>query len=90
MSELVLAIGDDSINFQNLDRDVETINKTKRGMKIVFYTGEIDETDLLSMISGEKSKKIGLVLWLPRDKVEAAIAVEKSAKARSGLPSSLS
>jgi hypothetical protein len=77
MSELILAIGDENVIFQNLDRDAETIDKTKRGMKVVFYTGAIDEADLLSMIGGEKSKKIGLVLWLPRDKVEAAIAAEK-------------
>ena len=77
MSELILAVGDDNVVFQNLDRDAHTIDKTKHGTKITFYSDAIQAEELLG---DSKSKKIGLVVWLPRDRVEAAIAKEKASK----------
>lgn len=74
MSELILAVGDENLKFQNLDRDAHTIDKTKSGTKITFYTDGLQAEEL---ISGGKSKNIGLVLWLPRDKVDAALAASK-------------
>jgi hypothetical protein len=75
MSELILAIGDDKVIFQNLDRDAQTIDKTKHGTKISFYTDAIQAEELLG---GGKSEKLGLVLWLPRKLVEEAISREKA------------
>jgi hypothetical protein len=77
MSELILAVGDDHVVFQNLDRDAHTIDKTKHGTKISFYTDAIQAEELLG---DGKTKKIGLVVWLPRDRVDAAIAKEKASK----------
>ena len=77
MSDLILAIGDENVVFQNLDRDAQTIDKTKHGTKISFYTDAIQAEELLG---GGKTKKMGLVIWLPRDQVEAAIAKEKASK----------
>jgi hypothetical protein len=77
MSELILAVGDDHVVFQNLDRDAHTIDKTKHGTKISFYTDAIQAEELLG---DGKTKKIGLVVWLPRDRVDAAIAEEKAKK----------
>jgi hypothetical protein len=77
MSELILAVGDDHVVFQNLDRDAHTIDKTKHGTKISFYTDAIQAEEFLG---DGKSKKIGLVVWLPRDRVDAAIAKEKASK----------
>jgi hypothetical protein len=73
MSELILAVGDENVVFQNLDSDAHTIDKTKHGTKITFYTNAIQAEEVLF----DKSAKIGLVVWLPRDKVEAAIKAEK-------------
>ena len=75
MSELILAVGDDNVVFQNLLNDAQTIDKTKHGTKITFYTDAIQAEELLS---GGETKKIGLVVWLPRDKVNAAIAASKN------------
>ena len=36
---------------------------------------------LLYVRSGGKPKMMGLVLWLPKERVDAAIAAEKAAKA---------
>lgn len=76
MSELILAVGDENVVFQILLNDAETINKTKRGTKITFYTGQVQVEELI--LGDKKTNKIGLVLWLPRDKVDAAIAAEKA------------
>lgn len=77
MSELILAVGDENVVFQNLLNDVRTIDKTKAGTKITFYTDAIQAEELLN---GGQTKKIGLVLWLPRDRVDAAVAAEKADK----------
>lgn len=74
MSELILAVGDENVVFQNLLNDAVTIDKTKRGTKITFYTDAVQSEELMF---GD-SKNIGLVLWLPRDRVNAAVAKEKS------------
>jgi hypothetical protein len=75
MSELILAVGDDQLRFQNLDTDAQTIDKTKHGTKITFYTDAIQAEELLG---GGKTEKIGLVLWLPRNRVVEIIAAAKS------------
>lgn len=76
MSELILAVGDENVVLQNLSNDAYTIDKTKHGTKITFYTDQMQAEELLN---GGETKKMGLVLWLPRDRVKAAIAAEKAA-----------
>lgn len=78
MSELILAVGDDNVVFQNLLNDAQTIDKTKHGTKISFYTDQVAAEELLDGDSS-RTKKLGLVVWLPRDKVNAALAAEKAA-----------
>lgn len=70
MSELIAAVGDENITFQNLIEDAHTVEKTKAGTKITFYTDAIQAEELLG---GRVTKKLGLVVWLPRDRVDAAI-----------------
>lgn len=74
MSELILAVGDEHVVFQNLLNDARSIDKTKAGTKITFYTDAIQAEEL---IGSRQPEKIGLVLWLPRERVEAAIAAER-------------
>ena len=77
MSDLILAVGDENVVFQMLDRDAQTIDKTKYGTKISFYTDAIQAEELLG---DGKTDKMGLVLWLPRARVDAAVAAEKAAR----------
>lgn len=56
MSELILAVGDENVIFQNLDRDAQTVVKTKHGTKITFYTDAIQAEEFLG---DGKPKKIG-------------------------------
>jgi len=79
MSELILAVGDDNVVFQNLLNDAQSVDKTKHGTKITFYTDQVAAEELLGGDSS-KTKKLGLVVWLPRDKVDAAIAAERGTK----------
>jgi hypothetical protein len=74
MSELILAIGDENVVFQNLDTDAHAIDKTRHGTKISFYTDAIQAEELLD---GGQPKKMGLVLWFPRNKVAEEIAKAK-------------
>lgn len=81
MSELILAVGDENVQIQNLLNDAHSIDKTKHGTKITFYTNAILAEELLLIAgSASKTKMMGLVLWLPRDKVDAAVAAKKGAK----------
>ena len=70
LSELIAAVGDDVVQFQNLDQDAYSLNyNAKSGTKISFATSEA--------ITTEGTAKLGLVIWLPRDAVNAAIAKAK-------------
>ncbi|HVI92331.1 MAG TPA: hypothetical protein VM659_28840 [Dongiaceae bacterium] len=72
ISDLILAVGDENLLFQNLLNDAQVIEKTKNGTRIVFYTNAIQAEEFTA--NGKQPKMMGLVLWLPRDKVDAAIA----------------
>lgn len=66
LSELITAVGDDKIEFQNLDNSLVSLDfNVKRGTTITFgtsMTASLDGTD-----------KLGLVVWLDREAVKAAI-----------------
>lgn len=67
LSELILAIGDDNIIAQNLDKAAITLSwGIKQGTKITFGT------DI--PLTPEGTKKLGLVIWLDREAVKAALA----------------
>lgn len=66
MSELIAAVGDDKIKFQNLDQSATDLNYTaKSGTKITFGTKQ--------PIDLKGTKDLGLVIWLPRDAVKKAL-----------------
>ena len=74
MSELMLAVGDENIRFQNLLNDAVCIDMTPKGSKVTFYTDALDPADLLDR---SNCKTVGLVVWLPKDRVDAAVAKAK-------------
>ena len=76
MSELILAVGDENVKFQNLLNAAQSVEKTKVGTKITFYTDAIQAEEVLF----GPAKMMGLVLWLPKDRVDAAIAAERKSK----------
>jgi hypothetical protein len=65
LSELIAAVGDDRIELQNLMHGDIDLSVGKRDGRITFYTG-IDKVQDL-MRGGERF--IGLVVWLPKERM---------------------
>jgi len=71
MSELILAVGDDNVQFQNLDQCASDINySAKKGTKITFGTEQ--------PVNLDGTEKLGLVIWLDRKAVADAVAKERA------------
>lgn len=67
LSELILAVGDENVRFQNLDQCMEKMDfHITKGTRIVFGTEE--------KLTPEGMQRLGLVVWLPRDAVKTAMA----------------
>lgn len=74
LSELIAAYGDDKVQFQNLDQSLINLNMRNGVSKITFGTEQpvnLDGTD-----------KLGLVVWLDRDRVKEITTLEKNGKHR--------
>ena len=71
LSELIVAVGDDNVKFQNLDQSAISLDwSQKSGGRITFGTEQ-------QIIPGEGTKQLGLVLWLDREAVAKAVTGEK-------------
>jgi len=67
ISELILAIGDDNVEFQNLDKSLTAADyHHRKGTTITFATQ-------MRLHPTKGTEKLGIVLWLDRDAVNAAI-----------------
>jgi len=75
-SELIAAVGDDKVGVQSLDTCMIDLNwDHKKGTRITFGT----DAELVDMgMSG--TKRMGLIVWMDRDAVQAALDAEKAAK----------
>lgn len=69
LSELIAAYGDDLVQFQNLDQCADKLNMNKGVTKITFGTEQP-----LDMKSGLGMQKMGLVVWLDRERVKQIVA----------------
>lgn len=70
-SELFAAYGDDKVQFQNLDQCCNTIDfHHKKGTTITFGTTE--------KIGVNGMERLGLVVWLDRDRVAEIVAASKA------------
>ena len=78
LSELILAVGDENVKFQNLLESMKSASTNKKGVTTIsFCTDAVNTTELMDLA---KVPYRALVLWLPADKVEAAIAAKKPSK----------
>ncbi|HMO74547.1 MAG TPA: hypothetical protein PKD99_02405 [Sphingopyxis sp.] len=66
MSELILAIGDENVEFQNLDHCMDGFRMNHGKTLISFGTGQ--------SVNLDGTTKLGIILWLDRDAVKAAVA----------------
>lgn len=70
MSELIATYGDDKVEVQYLDQCVLTLDMNTKGTKITFGTEQ--PLDL------KGTKKVGIIVWLDRERVKEIIAKEKA------------
>lgn len=69
MSELIAAYGDDDVKFQKLDDCTAALSMTKKGTKAEFVTPETFGFDGFD--------KMGLIIWMDRDRVAKILADRK-------------
>lgn len=71
LSDLIRTIGDDKVGIQNLDTCATTLNyNAKSGTKITFGTDQ--------SLTPNGTEKLGMVIWLDRQAVQAVIDKEKA------------
>jgi hypothetical protein len=66
LSELIAAYGDDKVQFQNLDQCATALNMNGHTTKITFGTEQ--------SLTPEGTTKLGLVVWMDRDRVKEITA----------------
>lgn len=71
LSELIAAYGDDRVQFQNLDQCADKLNMNGGKTKITFGTEEP-----LDPLKG--TVKLGLVVWMDRERVAEIVAAAKA------------
>lgn len=64
--ELLQRVGEESIMLQNLVDVCSGARQSNGAVEVSFYT---DQTSAAAVTGITKGDKIGLVIWLPRDKV---------------------
>lgn len=70
ISKLVALVGDDNITVQNLLANATDFKDGKKGATITFAAPPDHVQELMqASVMGRKSKVVGLVLWLPTDKL---------------------
>jgi hypothetical protein len=65
LSELIAAYGDDKVQYQNLDHSIINLNMNNGVSKITFGTEQ--------PVNLDGPGKLGLVVWLDRDRVKEII-----------------
>ena len=68
LSELIARCGDDKVQFQNLDQSIININMNKGMSRITFGTEQ--------PVNLDGPDKLGLVVWLDRERVKEIVAAE--------------
>lgn len=69
LSELIAAYGDDKVTFQKLDDDAVSLQMNGGHTKITFGTPE--------RLNAEGTIRMGLVVWMDRDRVAEIINDKK-------------
>lgn len=75
LSKLLAQYGDDALQFQKMDDCVVSLQLTKQGSKATFVTPVAFGSDGF--------QKLGLIVWLDRDRTKQLLAAEKHAGAES-------
>lgn len=77
LAELITAYGGDDVQFQALDTCADRMNMANGHTKITFGTGE--------PLGPEGTVKMGIVVWMDRNRVSEILAADKAAPSASGV-----
>jgi len=72
LSKLLELYGDENVIFQTLDSDIKEINQRKGHVEVKFGTHET--------FNFGGMRKLGLVIWLDRDKVDEILQNDQTTK----------
>lgn len=73
--KLVASIPEECIQVQNIAHNATNFNNGKKQATITFASNPAFVQDLMTAsVMGSKAKIVGLVLWIPADKLDAALA----------------
>ncbi len=71
ISELVRLVGDENIMVQNLAANMTAGNNGKKQSTLTFATSKEHCGDAMKAAAGiESAKYVGLILWMPREKID--------------------
>lgn len=70
LTELIAKVGDANVTIERLEDRLASATAVSEGTKISFVSRAVGVGDLACP---ELSNKIGLVVWLPKDKALAAL-----------------
>lgn len=76
LSQLIAEYGDDRVQFQNLDQCATDLNMGRNGTRITFGTEQ--------RLNLDGPEKLGLIVWLDRDRVAEIIATTNAAAGEPG------
>lgn len=83
ISELVSKIGDENITVQNLASNLSEVKNGKKDSRLTFFTSPEMGRQIAKEAAGiESSTHIGLILWIPRDKLPTTAAPATPAPAQ--------
>lgn len=72
LSDLILAVGDENVQIQNLDQCADTLDwNGKTGVTKIRFGCEM-------RLDAGGTERLGMVIWLDRDAVAAALAKSKA------------
>ncbi len=77
LAELITAYGGDDVQFQALDTCADRMNMANGHTKITFGTGE--------PLGPEGTVKMGIIVWMNRDRVAKILADDKAPTTVAGL-----
>lgn len=69
LSKLIQIVGDENIEVQNLAENMASMNANKKHSTIAFRASPEKGNQIAKAACGLTSNVVGLVLWLPSDKI---------------------
>ena len=83
LSELIQHVGDEHVQIQNLDQSCVSAKAGKRDGEFTFAT---DREKVIERAMGKKVSHIGLVVWVPVDRLPDSMRPKSEENAGSDAP----